>query len=199
MKKKILLVAVLSMLCINGCTKAIVNDTASNSNIVESSQSTLLDMKFKKSFNSVRINEEEVVFPVEYNKFIELGFFDYTETSFETIKGKPALTTFTDETGTISAYLGFKGKGDKGYKMDSDVISIFASRDNIGEIDISFYGDITFDSTEEDVSKVLDLLQKDEDNSLYGIKMGEYSYLAVSFQNSKVNDVMMINGEDYFK
>lgn len=199
MIKKIFLVAVLSMLCINGCTKAAVDNTASNSNSVESSQNTLLNAEFKKNFNSVYINEREIVFPVKYDEFIGLGFFDSTETSFETIKGKPVLTTFTDETGTISAYLGFNGKGDKGYKMESDVISIFVSRDSIGEVNISFYGDITFDSTEEEVSKILDLIQKDEDNSLYAIKIGEYSYLAVSFQNSKVNDVMMINGEDYFK
>ena len=71
-------------------------------------------------------------------------------------------------------------------------------RYNVEKIGLSFYGGITFESTENEVKAVLGQMEAYDDGVLYGIKMGDYSYFSVSFHSGKIHDIMIIDGEKYF-
>ena len=106
---------------------------------------------------------------------------------------------FSDETGReITGYIAYAGSGESGYKIDSKVIAILASKETAKDLGLKFYKGISLDSTEDEVAAVLDHMQSGDNGALYGIRMGDYEYLSVSLKDGSVNDIMVINGTDFF-
>ena len=68
---------------------------------------------------------------------------------------------------------------------EAEIVSLLATREDSEALGLSFYGGITFESTENEVKAVLGQMEAYDDGVLYGIKMGDYSYFSVSFHSGK--------------
>lgn len=191
--KKILLMSIMLMVCASGCS------TVKNAgNITSETDTKAVDENFKKNYNTLMIDGQQIELPIDYDDFISLGFSDSSDPAIEIKKGKPIKVDFTKDENTISGYIAYDGKNESGYKIDSSVVSVFASKENAGNMNISFYKGIDFNSSESDVSNILEHMDSSDGNSLYGIKISDYEYLSVSFTKESVNDIMVINGKKSF-
>jgi len=187
------------MVIVSGCGKETSNLATINTSPDET-QSIKITEDFKDNFNQIKIEGKEMRLPCSYNDFINIGFTDEIEESSEISKGKPIMESLQNDSGKLSVYVGYGGKEQQGYKKDSSVIAIFVSRESVGTLETRFYKGINFQSTEAEVSTVLDLIERtDDDSSLYALKMGQYNYLAVSFEKGEINDIMISNGDTFFK
>lgn len=194
--KKYTLLTLTGIFALTGCNKAA---SSVQEDISSASDATHLDADFQKNFDTIELNGNTYKLPIEYSVMEDLGFSDSTDTAIELMKGKPVATVFSDEAGhEITGYVAYAGDGESGYKINSRVIAILASKETAGDLNLKFYKGISLDSTEEEVAAVLDHMQSGDNGALYGIRMGDYEYLSVSLKDGAVNDVMVINGADYF-
>jgi hypothetical protein len=197
-KRKSIFIAFMAAAILSGCSNAKASNNEARDQ--SSSVSVLLDNEFKKHYSDVVIDGRNISLPYNYEKFIGDNFIGSTDAAIKIEKGTPILETITDnDNNSISAYIGYNGRGESGFKTDSKIISIYASRDNAGEMDIEFYKGINFESSEAEIAKILDYVQSDNGNSLYAINLDKYDYLSVSFHNGEVHDIMVIRGSDFFE
>lgn len=194
--KKYTLLTLVGIFALTGCGKAAQN---TQEDVNSASDATHLDADFKKNFDTIELNGSTYKLPMEYSIMEELGFSDSMDPAAELTKGKPVATVFSDEAGReITGYIAYAGSGESGYKIDSKVIAILASKETAKDLGLKFYKGISLDSTEAEVAAVLDHMQSGDNGALYGIRMGDYEYLSVSLKDGSVNDIMVINGTDFF-
>lgn len=189
----------LLVLMINGCGAGREQEgigAFSDSNAVQETK-TLLDAEFKKHYNELSIDGSEIELPCDYTEFMDIGF-EADDKRLKVEKGVPQPVSLKKDDSCITIYVAYDGEDSVALCEDSKVISVLVSRDDSKTLNPEFYKGINFESREEDVSKVLDFVQSEGEDSLYAIKMGDYSYLSVSFLDGKVHDIMVINGEGYF-
>ena len=182
--KKYTLLTLVGIFALTGCGKAAQN---TQEDVNSASDATHLDADFKKNFDTIELNGSTYKLPMEYSVMEELGFSDSMDPAAELTKGKPVATVFS-----------YAGSGESGYKIDSKVIAILASKETAKDLGLKFYKGISLDSTEDEVAAVLDHMQSGDNGALYGIRMGDYEYLSVSLKDGSVNDIMVINGTDFF-
>ena len=196
---KILLVFTIAIF-LAGCTGN--NEGAGNiefnSNVLENN--SRLTQDFKKNYNDIYIEGQRISLPCSYKELIDMGFVD-SEREILIEKGKPHLITVSKGNSSIDVYVGYNGSKNETLKSEGEIIAVLAKKmdgEERNNINLKFYGDITVDSNEDDVKRVLDLIEADENGSLYSVKMGKYSYFSVSFQGENIHDIMLVNGEEYF-
>ena len=196
-KRRIVLAATMltvSMLMF-GCGSGKIGESVASGSNAESNP--LLDANFKNHYNEVTVGNTTVSFPCDFHELEELGFS--CESGSDALIGKetPSTVVLTKDESSVKVRVA-NNKATDVTVSDSKVVALLATREESEKLALSFYGGITFESSEEDVKKVLDLMESENGEALYGIKMGDYSYLSVSFHNGKVNDIMIVNGENYF-
>lgn len=165
------------------------------------SGASLRDADFEKGYDKVTISGNELGLPCSYAELEALGIEDTVDAAALIKSGTPMQDTVTLEDGTsFDVYLACPKKEQEGvYKKDSEVISIFATQSGAASGDFAFYKGITFASTKDDVAGVLDLMEEEDGNSLYGIKLSSHEYFSVSFAGDAISDIMVINAKDYFE
>lgn len=194
MKKSVYIVAISCVCCmLAGCrTSQNTSNVASNSNAAES----LLTEDFKRNFHDITIGDTEFSLPGDFSELEALGF---TAKDTQEVGTTPVSVSLEKENDSVKAYLVAGGKKNTVPVQEAKIVSLLASKDTSEALDLTFYGGITFASTEEEVGKVLDKIESYDDGALYGIKMGDYSFLSVSFHGGSIYDIMVANGEEYFK
>lgn len=196
MKKRYLMIAVMIAVSVmaSGCgTKEVMDSNlATSSNAISK---PLLDANFKNHYNEVQIGETKVSLPCEYKTLEDLGFTCESEEMIN--KGTPSYLTLLKDGSSIKVHAA-NNQSDAVSPSEAEVVSLLATREESEALGLSFYGGITFDSTEDEVKTVLEQMEAYDDGALYGIKMGDYSYFSVSFHNGKIHDIMIIDGEKYF-
>jgi len=198
MKKKVYLAVVFTVCCIlSGCGANGGQEIASNSNATESKP--LLDANFKSHYNEILIGENEIALPCDFESLMEIGFSDADEDTAMIEKGKPSYLTLTKDNSSVKVHAAYKGREEQVPKEQAEIVSLLATKEDSEALNLSFYGGITFSSTEDEVKNILEFMESYDDGALYGIKIGDYSYFSVSFHGGVINDIMVVNGEEYFK
>lgn len=199
MVKKGYLVIAFALCCLLSACNTNANGTknlASSSNTAESKP--MLDANFKKHYDEIRIGEKKITLLCDFESLTEIGFSDEEDTAIIE-KGKPSYLTLTKDNSSIKVHAAYKGHEEQVSKEQAEIISLLATKEDSEALNLEFYGGITFASTEDEVNGVLELMESYDDGALYGIKIGDYSYFSVSFHDGVIHDIMVVNGEEYFK
>lgn len=199
MVKKGYLVIAFALCCLLSACGTNANGTknlASSSNAAESKP--MLDENFKNHYDEIQIGEKKITLPCDFESLVEIGFYDEEDTAMIE-KGKPSYLTLIKDNSSIKVHVAYKGHEKQVPKEQAEIISILATKEDSKALNLKFYGGITFSSTEDEVKGVLELMESYADGALYGIKIGDYSYFSVSFHDGVIHDIMVVNGEEYFK
>ena len=196
MKKKQLVFVMMFVASVmaSGCgmRENATTELATSSNAVSK---PLLDENFKNHYNEVQIGDSKVSFPCDLETLEKLGFTCESEELIN--KGTPSYLTLSKDGSTIKVHAA-NNQSDAVPVSEAEIVSLLATREDSEALGLSFYGGITFESTENEVKAVLGQMEAYDDGVLYRIKMGDYSYFSVSFHSGKIHDIMIIDGEKYF-